>query len=443
MSVNRPRKKPRIRMKDPTPVAPLSIRVSRPKKPNPKLDGASPTPRRLDGCARGGTLSLALSILLLVAVVVAVIILRPGAASPYGSHILPSNQHGSTPTRISPTSSPSPTALPTLPARPTISQYAVLFAVDTAGPDVAWAAGRTLDASGQQISLLARYSGGTWTQDNSPGAMIPHTELFGIAMVNVTDGWAVGGTFDVPPFTSIILHYTAGRWTRIAGPPNATLRALSMDAPNDGWAAGQTDDATNAQALFLHYDGTRWNEVPTTLHANIAAIDMLAANDGWAAGDTGQGMLILHYDGTRWTPVPTPFDHTPTAELSGISLANDNTGWAVGADYGSNSRRTVLLSYQDGRWQEVASPLPTAYLSEVRMLAPDDAWAVGDTTDPTSHSVLLHFHNGFWQPLASPANATLRAIAFSSVNTGWAVGGLPNGGLILHDAGGIWSSAGG
>src|SRR5579872_760739 len=66
------------------------------------------------------------------------------------------------------------------------------------------------------------------------------TFLYGLSMISISEGWAVGGTVDSQgkPAKATLLHYSRGKWTNVAAPVTTPLFAVSMDASSDGWAVG-------------------------------------------------------------------------------------------------------------------------------------------------------------------------------------------------------------
>src|SRR5262249_31043017 len=134
---------------------------------------------------------------------------------------------------------------------------------------------------------------------------------------------------------------------------------------------------------------------------------------------------------------------------SGASL----DAWAVGFNRASGGEdRGFILHEHGGQWTKVyplgLAPWESApILTGLAMASPSDGWAVG-VGGPWG--ALLHLVRGTWTRVPVPVRVAsmvkvtaVNAVALSaSGREGWAVGqGGPAGGMLLHLAGGIWSSA--
>jgi photosystem II stability/assembly factor-like uncharacterized protein len=274
-------------------------------------------------------------------------------------------------------------------------------------------------------------------------------ELHDISMVSAADGWAVGYVTpadDANGLTAVLMHYTHGRWSRVATSIGGRVNSVSMVSASEGWAVGDT-------GLLLHYDGKTWKKVTSQAQGNLVRVYMLSATDGWAVGDgyndsTTTG--ILHYDGRQWTPQLLPASLNialgqNNITLSDLSMLSASEGWAVGTLIlpSPDSARPVppsgvVLHYTQGQWQ-VQQIFPGAELQSISMLSPADGWAVGYTdtiiqdtrSDPpgpviVTDSLLLHYTSNTWtqalNPLTLPGainQHSLAAVVFVSPTDGW------------------------
>ncbi len=78
------------------------------------------------------------------------------------------------------------------------------------------------------------------------------------------------------------------------------------------------------------------------------------------------------------------------------------------------------------------------------MVSPDEGWALGAITDPSSgvpvSGFILHYMHCSWTPIYMyPAGAGLSSISMGSATDGWAVGSTNSGApFALHYTNGVW-----
>lgn len=317
-----------------------------------------------------------------------------------------------------------------------------------------WAVGPTpLGDPNPSGNVLLHFHAGRWSRVSVP----TRASLYGIAMVSATDGWAVGDS-------GVILQYTADGWSAVKSPTITNLYSISMVSANDGWAVGA--DQFGGNAVILHYADGAWTvaSLPVSNSATMSlyAVQMISARDGWAVGqDRTLGGVILRYDGSGWVLDA----HIPGGLLRGVSFDSPSDGWAVGSD--SSPGAPLLMRYTDGRWQRVATPsdVSDSTLSNVWMTSADEGWAVGSAnggniydvngTFTVTNVILLHFHHGRWTSVIPPSvpgaeQTTITSIAMVSPGEGWAVGqviasrgarGVEIAPLLFHYFNGTWSLA--
>jgi hypothetical protein len=118
-----------------------------------------------------------------------------------------------------------------------------VHAIGMASHDAGWVVGES--------GLVFHDHGGTWKHECSPTSRF----LSAVAAVSPDDAWAVGAQHPTQPKSaepgrSVILHYRAGAWTRVASASCPSLSAVAMASPADGWALGRDE---NSQFCLLHY----------------------------------------------------------------------------------------------------------------------------------------------------------------------------------------------
>jgi hypothetical protein len=258
----------------------------------------------------------------------------------------------------------------------------------------------------------------TPTPAGSQAALLPHGAVSSISMVSAAEGWAVGPVS--PGGSSILLHYTSGKWVRARDVfPRVVLTSVSMDSAQDGWAVGW--DVKAVAGIFLHYTGGHWVVASDSfLGMELHSIAMRSADDGWAVGvmrDQFTG-VVLHYTGGHWTQVQPPF---PAFSGMKVQPLSSEDVWVVALLHPDQTghSRSVLLHYQNGAWSSIwyGPGSPQSAVSDIAMFPDGEGWA-------TSYDdKILHYQAGELTEAASTAGQML-ALQMSSPNEGWAVGSI-------------------
>ncbi|SEG82778.1 hypothetical protein SAMN04489712_11583 [Thermomonospora echinospora] len=209
------------------------------------------------------------------------------------------------------------------------------------------------------------------------------------------------------------------------------LSDVAASSPEDVWVVGQA----HGRPLAARWDGTSWS-VPPGPPPSAALIG--AGLEGVAAARTGHAVP----DGSG------PAGHT--------DLRNEPAGRdalaeviAVGGAYDRLLGTEIpLIRHWDGTgWAEMAAPaLPDAdsaqgyVLTDVTMVAPAEAWAVGHGSGRGNGLVALHWHHDRWHPAGLPdiAQGKLLAVCGTSPWDVWAVGAADRAGLVVHYDGRAW-----
>lgn len=293
---------------------------------------------------------------------------------------------------------------------------------------------------GGSRTLLYHYANGSWNDVSIP--LTRH--VFSLMMVSKDEGWALTNIEKVISSTndvsfgfggSTFLHYSAGQWKQTSSPfVEAGLSDMDILANNDGWAVG-------GQGTILHYRDSRWSKVISPTNQSLTGISMVSPTDGWIVGDGG---VILHYANGFWSSVSSPI----TTTIDRIHMITADEGWAIGTTFGRIHNHVgsigVILHYIDGTWRKEES-LDDLELAGIYMVSATDGWIVGENQSnaeadgtpqaPTLSSLILHYQNGKWNKVASPTKYRLSSVYMVSANEGWAVGDD----IILHYQNGTWS----
>jgi hypothetical protein len=145
-------------------------------------------------------------------------------------------------------------------------------------------------------------------------------------------------------------------------------------------------------------------------------------DEAWAVGSFSnqsarERPLAEHWNGSMWTvtDVPRPVDQQ--AVLSGVDdLAPDNA-WAVGDSFGGgsggNQNGRTLIEHWDGTdWSVVPSPDPAVgvpgdsdVLTSISGTGPDDLWVAGSDNNESTMTLSLlfeHWNGTTWTAMTSP-----------------------------------------
>lgn len=287
---------------------------------------------------------------------------------------------------------------------------------------------------------------GSWTRVEapSPGGSSRDNFLYGAAAVSARNAWAVGVSFSVTGYQTLVLHWDATGWKRVASPNarDGELYGVAATSPRNAWAVGDS----HTGAFVVHWDGSTWRRVASpnpggSRDASLRGVVVSSPRDAWAVGyyhnraASADQTLVLHWDGATWRHVASPNPRSSRgAELYGVAATSPRNAWAVGEYYNGlkGAYLTLVLHWDGTGWKRVASPNPRSgenYLNGVAATSPGNAWAVGEyyirggTADRT---LVLHWDGAAWQRAASPnpgsADNILRAVAATSPRNAWAVG---------------------
>jgi hypothetical protein len=175
----------------------------------------------------------------------------------------------------------------------------------------------------------------------------------------------------------------------------------------------------------------------------FSGVSASGPDEAWAVGSFSDQRaldhpLVEHWDGTAWTLTLLPQPGGRQAVLSAVDdLAPDNA-WAVGDsfDRGDNQERTLIEHWNGTVWSVVPSPNPAVgvpgdsdVLTSISGSGPDDLWAAGsDNNDNTATLSLLfeHWDGVRWTAAASPtpmfAIQSASGITAIGPDDVWAVG---------------------
>jgi hypothetical protein len=281
--------------------------------------------------------------------------------------------------------------------------------------------------------------------------------LYAVTAVTAKNVWAVGCSGSCNGPESLILHWNGVAWSKVASPdPGAgfdELTGVTAVSADDAWAVGygcNTADCNVFTTVILHWNGTKWATVPSpdpsTVLNQLFGVTAVSADDVWAVGSDVpdaatllSSTLVLHWNGTTWSRVSSPTVSDASTTLYGVNADSATNAWAVGnecvypacPDPGITTD-AVILHWNGTRWSIVSSPSPGGannVLFGVSAVTPDNAWAVGDTTNTfpgDTHALVEHWNGTKWSQAKAPNPGSsfndLQAVSAASAKDVWAAG---------------------
>jgi len=274
-------------------------------------------------------------------------------------------------------------------------------------------------------------SKGKLPQQSNPLSQTPLRLLGTIpSSVMPQSGWTVGNK-------GTVLHTEDGgrSWQKQEAGGGWDLNAVTFVTPQSGWIVG-------GYGTILHTeDGGRSWQGQRTGSVRLNAVSSVTSQDCWVVGD--KGTILSTVDGGRnWRNQ----DSGTTNDLSAVTFVTSRVGWTVGLGNILKSNGTVILHTEDGgrSWQGQESVLwaaPShfkpdlgrgAWLKAVAFVTAQSGWAVGGSGKiVVERSAILYTEDGgrSWDVQGPDLSVELRSVAFVTPEAGWAVG---DDGTILH-----------
>lgn len=228
-----------------------------------------------------------------------------------------------------------------------------LLDVDFKADGTGWAVGR---------SGSAYFFGGTaWTPITG---ISPGRDLYSVCYLDSTNIWACGGN-------GTIANSTGTSWTMSPDTDvtSGLWRSIDFFDASHGIAVGDNG------AVVYTTNGTDWNVPATTPGSteNIYSVDMVSESVGYAVGGDGGASVPLMWKTTNggidWTQI-TGYPATYTA-LRGVSFADANNGWIVGAN-------GAIWHTTTGGTSWPKENISAEWLHSVSAVSSTAAWAGGD-----------------------------------------------------------------
>lgn len=241
-----------------------------------------------------------------------------------------------------------------------------------------------------------------------------------------------------------------------------TLFSVAASTDEDVWAvgAGYDQQLTAYRTVIEHWNGAGWSIISspnaTSGYNLLNGVAVVGSNDIWTVGQAAASgntysTLIEHSNGGKapvWSIVSSPNAAGSSCILNAISVVAANDLWAVGYSTDSSFNNQSLTMHWDGAtWSIVPSPtVGNDILYAVDAIASNDVWAIGRTKVgySSSRTLTLHWDGLTWMVVPSPNDSTtnnnLYGVAAVAANDVWAVGSAGSlKTLAIHWNGGAWS----
>jgi len=287
-----------------------------------------------------------------------------------------------------------------------------IYSVSARSADEAWVVG--------EGGAMRRTSdgGATWS-DGSSGS---HARLNAVAFAGSTStGWAVGESGSV-------LHTSDGvSWTGSASGVFTDLRDVDAVSTSHAWAVGA------GGTILYTSTGTEWSAQTSGVTASLNGVDFADGLSGWAAGDEGTVLATTNGGGT-WVPQSVP----TSAPLHAVAFADPQNGWVVGGNAISGPYASHTSDGGSTWTTQTVSPQASGPLRAVAFADALTGWAVGD-----DGTVLATGDGGSnWTAQASNTSADLFGVFSADAANVCAVGGAEDGSSVIlrtQDGGATWT----
>lgn len=199
------------------------------------------------------------------------------------------------------------------------------------------------------------------------------------------------------------------------------VNRLQAIAANSVWVVG---------SHAVHFDGRIWRAVDRRDYpAELYGVSVLGDGTGWIVGDEEEAIPVRG-------GVAMASTHVPGYRFRDVATVGDDEAWALATQ--AHGSRSVILHYRDGTWTREWLAPPRESLSSIWMASPNEGWAVGSTA--------AYYSGESWTEWSLPrAQVGLNEVRGTGPNDVWAVGGTMPFPLhtprraILHFDGTGWS----
>lgn len=253
----------------------------------------------------------------------------------------------------------------------------------------------------------------------------PETEILPTATMSLADT-TITPAISPTPFPTLTPTPSITLVWNDSFPPTGLVNDMAVVADDDIWSVG-------VQGYISHWDGVGWTTITSPITTTLNGVDFISATDGWAVGNGG---LIAHWDGDSWKIIrpytPAKSDGSLAfSYLEDVDFITPTDGWAVGSWSHQGGGSSLILRWDGQGWQEANYTPDDLYacscpLYSVTMLATDDVWAVGSSTENlmTRSPGIFHWDGQTWQLMVTTIESTafLFTVNGSATDNVWAAG---------------------
>ena len=209
--------------------------------------------------------------------------------------------------------------------------------------------------------------------------------LWGVAVPDATDGWAVGGAPGCVGDTGgVVLHWDGTAWGATPGLDTTLQNSTACwfkvfaRAKNDVWIVG-------TGGHILHYDGTTWKAMDSGQSSKATLLTVSGnANLVIAVGGMGEGSIVENSGNGFVEKIPTGLQ-----QLNGVFVEANGDAVAVGG-----AGMGTVWQRKGGTWTQMSGTPEISQDFHGTWVDPDGGiWAVGGNlmTVPQTGGILAHF----------------------------------------------------
>jgi hypothetical protein len=312
------------------------------------------------------------------------------------------------------------------------------------------AAGEYLNDAGDWDTMLATWSGKSWTSVEAPrpASASSVSSVSSNALSCAAPSFcAIGGSFeDASGSTEALLMTSSGAsWTATQVPlpadaaadPQAGITGLSCPSPSFCAAIGRyLNKAGSAEPMVAVWSGGSWTVEQAPVPANGGTNPELTLNsvscasatscvaDGWYTGDSGAAGALLSWSGKSWTAAQAPLpanintqDQEAFQGFTGLSCSSSlcaATGWYIDT---SGDWQALLLTRSGSSWSVAQAPVPAGAAADPETSIPAISCtasfcSAGGNYDDAAGNIdglLLAWSGGAWTDKQVPLTADAEA----------------------------------
>ncbi|MFF9900503.1 hypothetical protein [Streptomyces longispororuber] len=248
----------------------------------------------------------------------------------------------------------------------------------------------------------------------------------------------------------------AGGWEPVPDPDSINwVDAVLPAADGTVFARGgyypQGDPGSGEFSTYWQRDGASWKKIPTPKNQSLDTYGddlwtATSAKDLWVVGSmAATPSIVNHWNGTAWQD-RSPADKT--VEFKAVKAVAPNDVWAVGETTWRSDRQTqqgVIGHWNGTAWKITKLPQATnghTSLGALQVLSANDVWAAGKICTiqdaRTCRGYVTHYDGTAWKEVAVPQGTIgVNELTASPSGQVWAAAGT----TVLRRTGGTWDTS--